>query len=417
MGRDASPKETAASAARDMEEMALRSVEFFCGIGVLGLGLHGAGFRHEQVVDIDDTATGVVRLNQRLGHPAVQGWKVRTADARYADLSDVEAEPDLVAGGCPCQPWSVGGQGRGAEDPRDMWPTAARIIGQLRPRAFALENVSGMASRFREYLDYAVAMLSCPTVPRQDGESVEGHAARLADAAKARRDAADVRYRVTWHSANAKEFGTAQARQRIFVVGLRSDLTTSWKPPAPTHDEDELFASMWESGRYWHEHGLPRPEASDAVKAKLASRRRNHGRRPATADMFARRPLRQRTLRDAIGDLPEPTARAPEWLPQHVLPERAAKAYGSKHSGSELDRPAKCLRSGDHGCPGGENFFTMGDGTARHFTSREAARLMDVPDDFHVHARWNTAMKHLGNAVPARLAQAVGETLATALAG
>jgi DNA (cytosine-5)-methyltransferase 1 len=368
-----------------------------------------AGFAHEAVVDIDDAACTTIEHNKALGDPHVEGWRVRKTDARYVDLSDIAKDIDLLAGGPPCQPFSNGGLARGAEDRRDMWPAAVRAVRNLQPRGFLWENVPGMASRFSDYLAYVVARLENPTLRRRCGEEQDSHRARLRDNAAS---TGGLRYRVWQWTANAIDHGTAQSRQRLFIVGLRSDVLAEWSPPSATHSADELFSAMWKSRRYWSEHGIDLPNVPPEVEAKL---RVGNVRGNGSGDLFATRLARHRTLRDAIGNMPRPTSVAPPDLPNHIQPTRAARAYGNKHSGSLLDRPAKTLRAGAHGVSGGENFFYDDEGRPRHFTVREAARLMDLPDTYQIPGSWNNGLRLLGNAVPANLAEAMGRSMAAAL--
>ena len=110
------------------------------------------------------------------------------------------------------------------------------------------------------------------------------------------------------------------------------------------------------------------------------------------------------TVRDAISDLPAPTKRediAGHW--QHP----GARAYPN-HTGSCYDEPAKALKAGDHGVPGGENMLACKSGSVRYFTVREMARLQCFPDAFNIHGSWKAATRQLGNAVPT----CVGETIA-----
>jgi DNA (cytosine-5)-methyltransferase 1 len=77
------------------------------------------------------------------------------------------------------------------------------------------------------------------------------------------------------------------------------------------------------------------------------------------------------------------------------------------HTGSPLDEPAKTLKAGVHGVPGGENMLVRADGSLRYFTIRESARLQTFPDDFRFHGAWSEAMRQLGNAVPVDLAEII----------
>jgi len=77
------------------------------------------------------------------------------------------------------------------------------------------------------------------------------------------------------------------------------------------------------------------------------------------------------------------------------------KQYPGQPTGSPIDEPAKALKAGVTGLPGGENMVVSGNGTARHFTTREAARLQALPDTFTLAGSWSQAMRQLGNAVRA----------------
>jgi len=83
-----------------------------------------------------------------------------------------------------------------------------------------------------------------------------------------------------------------------------------------------------------------------------------------------------------------------------------AKIYPG-HTGSPIDLPAKALKAGVHGVPGGENMMVKDDGSVRYFTIRESARLQTFPDEFEFSGSWSEAMRQLGNAVPVDLAHKV----------
>ncbi|MFH0911218.1 MAG: DNA cytosine methyltransferase, partial [Planctomycetota bacterium] len=81
------------------------------------------------------------------------------------------------------------------------------------------------------------------------------------------------------------------------------------------------------------------------------------------------------------------------------------------HTGSPFDEPAKTLKAGDHGVPGGENMLAYPDGKVRYFTVRESARLQTFPDKFIFHGSWTETMRQLGNAVPVALARVVAKEI------
>src|SRR5690606_38187273 len=78
---------------------------------------------------------------------------------------------------------------------------------------------------------------------------------------------------------------------------------------------------------------------------------------------------------------------------------------------SYVDAPAKVLKAGVHGVPGGENMLRNPDGSVRYFTIREAARLQTFPDRYRLHGPWGEAMRQLGNAVPVMLAEIVASSV------
>ena len=85
------------------------------------------------------------------------------------------------------------------------------------------------------------------------------------------------------------------------------------------------------------------------------------------------------------------------------------------HTGSSLDEPAKTLKAGDHGVPGGENMLRRPDGSVRYFTVRESARLQTFPDKYVFPGSWTENMRQLGNAVPVTLATSVARSVADCL--
>ena len=121
-----------------------------------------------------------------------------------------------------------------------------------------------------------------------------------------------------------------------------------------------------------------------------------------------------RTVRDAIQGLPDPESSGASRAPNHVF-QPGARVYPG-HTGSPLDLPAKTLKAGDHGVPGGENMLVRKDGSVRYFTIRESARIQTFPDGFRFHGSWTETMRQLGNAVPVVLAQRVATSVAEQLA-
>jgi len=195
---------------------------------------------------------------------------------------------------------------------------------------------------------------------------------------------------------DAADFGVPQRRQRVFIVGFRQDLGAAWRFPEPTHSEDALLYAQYVTRSYWAEHDLPTP----AIPTKLTKRveKLKSALKPSK--------LRWRTVRDALQDLPEPIDYQPHPAYHHHIGIPDAKAYPG-HTGSPWDWPAKTIKAGDHGNPGGENMLRYDDGSVRYFTVRELARLQTFPDRWQFASSWSECRRQLGNAVPIVLAETV----------
>ena len=117
-----------------------------------------------------------------------------------------------------------------------------------------------------------------------------------------------------------------------------------------------------------------------------------------------------RTVRDAISGLPRiGLGQTSSKIPNHFL-NPGARSYPG-HDGSACDEPAKTLKAGDHGVPGGENMLRLEDGSVRYFSVRECARLQTFPDDWLFEGSWTEAMRQLGNAVPVDLSAGIAAEL------
>ncbi|NCC36668.1 MAG: DNA (cytosine-5-)-methyltransferase, partial [Chloroflexia bacterium] len=133
----------------------MRSVELFAGAGGLALGVHKAGFVHEMVIERDKDTCITISENKKRGLTPVVNWKIFNDDIRKFDYSNIMEGIDLIAGGPPCQPFSMGGKHRAFLDERDMFPEAVRAVRELKPRAFIFENVKGLRREaFQRYFTY-----------------------------------------------------------------------------------------------------------------------------------------------------------------------------------------------------------------------------------------------------------------------
>ena len=143
---------------------ALRCVELFAGAGGLALAASNAGFEHDAVLEYNHDACETIRANQRRGYDLVRHWPLIEGDVHDQDFQTWNGRVDMVSGGPPCQPFSIGGKHGAMGDRRNLFPEAARAVREIQPRAFVFENVKGLLREsFAKYFSYIVLQLSIRT--------------------------------------------------------------------------------------------------------------------------------------------------------------------------------------------------------------------------------------------------------------
>jgi DNA (cytosine-5)-methyltransferase 1 len=198
------------------------ALEICAGGGGQALGLELAGFEHAAVVEIDSAACATLRANR-------PGWNVVEGD-----LHSFNGKPfkgiDLLAGGVPCPPFSVAGKQLGADDERDLFPEALRLVREIKPRAVMLENVRGLADpKFAPYREAILKQLE------------------------------DLGYRSAWRLLNASDFGVPQLRPRFILVSLQRKYANNFVWPAARHTAptvgetllDLMSARGWPGAKAW----------------------------------------------------------------------------------------------------------------------------------------------------------------------
>jgi DNA (cytosine-5)-methyltransferase 1 len=368
----------------------------FAGAGGLTIGLAEAGIETHHVYELDDGCCTTLERNST-GPDAIVRAEIHNDDVSSVDWSKLSAPVGLLAGGPPCQPFSRGGKHLGNRDGRDEFPAIFRAVRALSPAIVLLENVFGLLRpSFEWYLEYVERQLAHPSCAPLPEEEPGSHLARL----RALRGTA-AEYRVVRWTFNSADFGVAQVRLRVFLVAVRVDLP-SIVQPIGTHSRGALLDAQ-RDGSYWKARGLKcKKRESIPVRAAVRSN-----------VSFVSNPAPWVTVRDALAGLPAPAtspgARDNHWL----IP--GARLYRG-HTGSELDWPAKTIKAGVHGVPGGENVVLLDDGTHRYFTLREMARIQGFPDRYEFPVARSRAISQIGNAVPCPLARAIGRELAPRLA-
>lgn len=173
-----------------------RAVSLFSGCGAADLGLLNAGFDVVFANDIWPPAVALYRAN------------LPTADVVCGDVRDIAVFPaaDLLIGCYPCQGFSQGGARKSSSSVNYLYREFDRALRQVRPKAFIVENVAGMAYGGNRVLLHNQLVRF-----------------RLAG------------YAVRWRVLDAKDYGLGQTRKRLFMVGLRSDLGLRYSFPEATH--------------------------------------------------------------------------------------------------------------------------------------------------------------------------------------
>lgn len=205
-----------------LDKSALTVIEICAGAGGEALGLELAGFQHLAAIEIDGDACKTLRANR-------PNWSIVQSDVRSFDGRGVSGV-DLFAGGVPCPPFSIAGHQLGADDERDLFPEALRLIGEMSPKAIMLENVRGLASA--RFASYRHAILS-----------------RLAE----------LGYEADWRVLNASDFGVPQLRPRFILVAMRPPAMKHfvWPTPIPKQTTvgesigDLMASAGWSGAKQW----------------------------------------------------------------------------------------------------------------------------------------------------------------------
>ena len=222
----------------------LTCVEICAGAGGQALGLAMAGFVHVALVEYEKEYCDILKENR-------PEWPIICAD-----VHDFDGKPyhgvDLFAGGVPCPPFSVAGKQLGADDERDLFPEALRLVREIEPRAIMLENVRGFLDpSFREYREYIL------------------------------RSIAHRGYDVQIKLLQASDYGVSQLRPRVVIVGIRNDepgrFTFSYPAPHPEQTptvgallQDLMAEAGWKGARKW-------AKQADKIAPTIVGGSKKHG--------------------------------------------------------------------------------------------------------------------------------------------
>ena len=326
------------------------AIELFAGAGGLSLGLKMAGWDLRAALEIDADALNTHRTN-------FPGITHVCADIRDTDFTKFQGV-SLVAGGPPCQPFSVSGKQLGMHDLRDMVPQFVRAVKEAKPAAFLLENVHGLVTP--KFMPYLLGVVE---------------------------DLARLGYEVHWKVLNAADYGVPQKRLRLFVIGVPKGVAFAF--PEPSHGPHSPGRIPYASVR----NALSDVPADIPNKAKV---------------VFAKNPILRKS--PYAGMLLNGKGRPLNMDgPSHTIP---ATAGGNRthilDMGGNLQAYHRHLLGG--GAP-----YSGEVPDCRRLTVRESARLQSFPDWFQFTGRRSRQYCQIGNAVPPLFAMAVAAALRQAL--
>lgn len=327
----------------------LSCIDLFSGAGGLSLGLKQAGWHPLLSVEIDKAAGCTYRKN-------FPNTSLYNEDINDLSFKKYRGAVDLVAGGPPCQPFSVAGSQNASNDPRDMIPQFIRAVSEIEPKAFLMENVAGLTTkRHRAYLDKAISSL------KNLGYSVEAKVL------------------------NAADYGAPQGRLRLFVVGTREE---GFQFPKASYGTNARYNYISAGDAL---KDVPEDEPNKAIVT------------------YARKPV----LRPSpwAGMLVNGGGR-PINLEQ---PSQTIPASAGGNRTHILDRDGILLDYHTHLRGGGKPKNGLVEGV-RRLTVRESARLQSFPDYFDFIGTRSAQYRQVGNAVPPKLAKSVGNRVKKMLA-
>lgn len=312
-----------------LPENGLTVLELFCGGGLGAVGFKAAGYKVIKALDFDVNAVLAYRHNF--------GDHVEQADINSVEIGNLP-NTDIIFGGPPCQDYSLAGNGAGAEGERGKLVFRyLDIIAEKQPKAFVFENVKGLITKkHRSTFDALLAKFS------------------------------EIGYEVSWQLINAWDYGVAQKRERVFIVGVRQDLDVKFEFPTPIEGD-----------------------------------------------------YRTKVLRDVISDLPMqfdnhmPESKLPKYV-QNVIDGKSKTNFGKMPINDGTSPARTAMASYATKKP---NEVTNINGYNRRFTVRESLRIQSVPDTYVIpdEIAISNQYKIVGNGIASRVAWYIGKALAEQL--
>lgn len=325
------------------KEKKFTNVELFAGAGGLALGLEEAGFDAILLNDFDKDSCNTLKTNRPNWNVICDSIETVAERDLLTELNLKEGELDLLSGGYPCQSFSYAGKRLGLNDVRGtMFYYYAKVLAKLKPKMFLVENVKGLVSH-----DGGKTLITMINVFEEIG------------------------YKVQYKVLNAWDYGVAEKRERIVIVGVRSDINVEFNYPEP-HKYKPVLRDVLQN--------VPESEGASYPQSKK--------------EVFDLVPPG-----GCWRDLPEDVARA--YM-------KGSYGLGGGKTGMarriSWDEPSltilcsPCMKQTDRCHPD----------ETRPFTVRESARIQSFPDEWQFSGSMLNKYKQIGNAVPVNFAKEIG---------
>ena len=331
-------------------------ISLFSGCGGLDLGFERAGFHIPVANEFDPTIYETFKINHPKTH-LIEG------DIRQVTKEDIapyiDGEVDGIIGGPPCQSWSEAGALRGIEDARGkLFYDYIRLLKEFAPKFFLAENVSGMwANRHSEAVQNILHMFE------------------------------EAGYDVSLTLVNAKNYGVAEERKRVFYIGFRKDLNIQFVFPKGSTEEEDAKLTL-------------RDIIWDLQDTAVPAGPKNHHNPEAVNN--------NEYFTGAFSPIFMSRNRVKGW------DEQAFTVQASGRQCQLHPQAPKMQKFGKDDC----RFVEGSEHLYRRMTIREIARIQGFPDDFQfLYKETNNAYKMIGNAVPVNLAYEIATAIKLFLQG
>lgn len=325
----------------EMDEDKVTAIEVFAGAGGLALGLEEAGISTVKLVEIDKFCYETLKKNR-------PHWNVVNEDIKDVDFNTYKGKVDIVTGGSPCQAFSYSGKKLGFEDTRGtLFYEFARTVKEVQPLVFMFENVRGLKSH-----DKGRTLETILSVLKELGYNVE--------------------YKVL----NSNDFGVAQKRQRIIIIGTKDGVNFEYP--------EELDY---------------KPILRDALKDVPVSEGQTYSENK-------RKVLELVPPGGCWIDLPEDLQK--EYMGKSYYSGGGKRGMARRMSWDEASLTLTCS-------PSQKQTERCHPDETRPFTVREYARIQSFPDHWEFAGGVGQRYKQIGNAVPVELARHLGVELVKAV--